>query len=1031
MTFPLKKRSLTSRWLWPLLVLALLLGQASPARADSAYTYWLKLREALFFLDRPLSLPPGALKVTVGGEKEGGGSVITRILGPNQAAFEAYVARLNESERAAFLREFLDGMTKGRYVAQDVRDEDGRQQISDRTMLIGRNFRNAGLPELQAAFESWLAKAGDESFSFITPSARQRIFRGTLVPGTEIEPLAKQEHIEGQQVFEDWVPLYGDPQRYILGVETQVSNTGWEIKLAPMDDLIAYERMVKWFRESLEVNGELYPAPGHTRIVFKVGDGFDEDGLVEALRALQAYIVVRGMAGKMMLERSLTIDKAVHPDDILYELETERGVFRLEPERFGKGTLAIEFRVGSNSEAMRNLFLPLMISMISTNDFRHLKPNSWSFIDGDELENLKGGDLAKRFGVRVDEAASCLRRLRDARMVYNEDERIIHPNYWVPFWRWENAPFLGARKKALLKTLTRAFIESVARWKSPQYSDFQSAFQTWARASRLSSDLLAYLEPPRLKSGLADVRKALLFPSAAAQAGAVDPNSIDLGLERTARLPVSAQTLRDQVGGDPAWLGTLFDATPGERRDILRGTAAALARRLGAPQTPKLLADSLHQPDTSHGHGIALAYEIKDPAKRKWRVEWDGIGRSYDPDGEVIPDSVRGGHVEIVTPKAAPTAEELVAEDAAFDAQDLIPDPEFGGGHINVDLAPFSAKALARFLRIFHRHRGILALLFQDVSRLRSAEPVEVSPELERSLENFAGDDAELERLLYDERYFNMYVGRKTRYLQLDMGAYFQDVIPPELISADYDLAIEPWRPQFRANPDARKAEFRLFNSPRNALEAALQIRVVRALADVALDPAIPIDPIVQDVDYRAYLNSPTMAEADFATAMEQLRLDPKDYRPFLIEGLEATREYLMSDLGSAKLAQYLARPAPDSTLWGRATEPRPANQAIASAGKPNELPIPAQGQALADRRAAVNATAAELRERKAADLAPGSPDEGILVRNWERDCATKLKQKTKTLKPVGLGTGEVGDLWNTDILIVISNPWEQHADAA
>ena len=144
-------------------------------------------------------------------------------------------------------------------------------------------------------------------------------------------------------------------------------------------------------------------------------------------------------------------------------------------------------------------------------------------------------------------------------------------------------------------------------------------------------------------------------------------------------------------------------------------------------------------------------------------AEWDGVGRNYTAEGEVVQGSQRGGHIEIVTPKFNPTYEEMNAVYTAMEKEGVIPSLRAGGGHINIDLAPFKGKPreLARFLAIFHEHRGILSFMFQNINRSAAAEAVEISPRLKAELRDFRGTETQLKQLLYNERYFNQRLGRK------------------------------------------------------------------------------------------------------------------------------------------------------------------------------------------------------------------------------------------------------------------------------
>src|SRR5690606_32091344 len=143
--------------------------------------------------------------------------------------------------------------------------------------------------------------------------------------------------------------------------------------------------------------------------------------------------------------------------------------------------------------------------------------------------------------------------------------------------------------------------------------------------------------------------------------------------------------------------------------------------------------------------------------------------------------------------------------------------------------------------------------------------PLEISNELSQRLKNFDGSQEELKKLLYDEQFFNTRYGRKTRYVQLDLSAYFQDVIPEEFLTEDFDIQspVDPWRRTFRVDPKIRKAEFRMFNAPRDAVESALQIRLVRAMLSKALNEEGELSGKVQEVNHLKYLQNPALALTD------------------------------------------------------------------------------------------------------------------------------------------------------------------------
>ena len=152
---------------------------------------------------------------------------------------------------------------------------------------------------------------------------------------------------------------------------------------------------------------------------------------------------------------------------------------------------------------------------------------------------------------------------------------------------------------------------------------------------------------------------------------------------------------------------------------------------------------------------------------------------------------------------------------------------------------------------------------------------------LASELKNFQGTETELKRLLYNERYFNRRIGRKTRNVQIDMSAYFQDVIPARHLHLDFDMKNphDPWRPQFRVNPGIRKMEMRLFDAPLDMYESSMQIKLVRALLDTALNTNFELSGNITGFDYERLSGNPEYANRELERMCRQLRLNPNEYR--------------------------------------------------------------------------------------------------------------------------------------------------------
>jgi hypothetical protein len=585
-------------------------------------------------------------------------------------------------------------------------------------------------------------------------------------------------------------------------------------------------------------------------------------------------------------------------------------------------------RAGTKSNPIRRTVQEAIVSRYAAGDLEKFAAHPWKLVPLNL--DLSAATLSRRFGLSTLEAAASSRAL--TRIESNVAGRSIKRNYLVPLWNWEDAPFLSESKKAQLKKLTATFLRSVSKGQTASPYVVHDAMAAWVQISGLDRDIENYIRPaPKLAQDLDQLMK--FKPT---RAGPVDPNQVDLGIEFTARYPIKPVTeMTDQLRsptGARFWMQTYYDLSPDERRDVLKKLANEVGKRASGGSTAYEV-EPLDEGD--HGHDLVMGYEVKDTQNRSWRIEWDGVGREYEASGTLIPGSGRGGHIEIVTPKHTPTQAELHAVFGSFEKVGLVPSLKAGGGHINVDLAPFEGKPheMARFLTEFHENRGILSLMFQSPGRLRSGEPLEISRNLADRLRDFHGTEEELKQLLYNERYFNTRLGRKTQYNQLNMNAYFQDVIPPEFLHSDFDIKNDPWRRNFLVDPGTRKAEFRLFNAARDEREAALQIKLVRAMLDKALNDHAPLSGLAQAVDHEAYLRNPEKAERDFQKLMTKLHLDPEEYRPFLLQGLNDTRLAVESQY-YVPLTEAL-KPYPKQAGWGRAVASRSPMQALNSEERP------------------------------------------------------------------------------------------------
>jgi hypothetical protein len=893
-------------------------------------------------------LPGMNAGVTFGAEKEASSWLLSMAMGPKAREFKVIIKWLDDNKRETYLRDFFTNWTKNSNgyrttrledgtvfdFATDVVDIDSEPKTINLEKFAGVNFAEADLSQLDTLFDEWLEMTEDRPFSFLRPSYRKQIFNRTA-PGLE--------DLDKFNEFVEWQPNFGLAERYLENAhETGVG--GWEINFKPQNTYAEFEEMILWFRKTLKNSGKLFQAPGHQRIVFAKHPDLPEQKLAELYKNIQALIIIEGIAGKTNIEFSNYKD--VQNDGMLRRLRTERGVIRLEGSRFSREedadfkSMAVEFRAGTKDIRLSRFYQTVFSSRVATNDFSGLTDiDDWTLYESklySSDHNTWGGDidpekLVERFGITRTKATKAARIA----------ENYSSAQFMIPLWGWDdpNIPFLTKEKQILLKGLTKDFLEQVAKidetgGEEQAKLSLQSLMRSWVKTSQLSADIRSYIVPKRDFSMTRDLLEFKLPEGRNYVRNIQNVNDIDLGIEYSGRFPlkINAQYSEEVINmGDMrnSWLNTGSDLTVEEKEAYIKKIATDLGTELGAEQVAEKV-----EGVSGHGHGLDISYSIRDSKDRKWEVQWDGIGRSYTENGEVIPESVRAGSIELVTPKFTPDSEEIKAVFRAFDTNGVLPHLGSGGGHINIDLAPFEGnpKALARFMSIFHEHRGIISLMFQKLNRVKNAEPLIISDELRHALKNFTGTEKELKKLLYNERYFNTRYGRKSRYIQLEMSSYFQDVIPARYITEDFDIAspVVEWRRQFRVDPKIRKMEFRLFNAPRTPTESALQIRLVKAMLSKALNENGALSGAVQEVNHEYYTRSQDLTYRNLKKMCNDLGLDINDYRPALAEGMSnvdlALRSKFYQPLGEILEAN------PHQIGWGNAINPR--RTAISSEGR-------------------------------------------------------------------------------------------------
>ena len=916
----------------------------------TAYRNWFDLAEDRRFLrDRELKVVGRNMPITYGGEKEGSSTMITRVMGPSSNQFQEAVEELDSTKRNSFLKNFLgnwkkDGTDSYRTykkegqridLANDVLTLSEDNPKIDMSIFDGIDIERANITQLEDLFEKWLAQTNNNPFSFIKPTTRRKIFGGNL-PGLK-KQWALDEFFDSSS---KWVPLLGDSEKYLIGAHrTGAANGyGWEVNFKPQKSYGAFERMVAWFKKSLSIKDlssgkvKLFQSLGHQWIVMPNPTNLNKKKLYETLKIIQALIVVEGIKGRTNIEYAH--HKTIHSDEDIMYGQAERGVIRFmngnsSPFNVENST-ALELRAGTKDPRVQQFIHQVISSRMANNDWSGIiEGDKYTLIDTDFLYDLAYREeseirkLSDLFEVTENQMKKAMERIQSSG---------VKKEFLIPFWGWYDKlnPIVGTNKQEILKKLTNELILEIG--KLPQNGQTQkhiyNLIRGWVKGTKLAEDMRKYLMPIPRKLA-ADFHKVPVSRSR----GAVDVNKIDLGIEFSAKMPIKSinkLTTTPLEDDKKHWMQTTIDLLPEERDELIKNMAKELSVKLGGN------GQTTHLSDDGHGHGLDIAYEIKDSEQRKWRVEWDGIQRSYKPNGDLVQGSVHGGSIELVTPKFNPTTKELDSVFEIFNKFNVIPSLKSGGGHVNIDLAPFKNKPakLARFLSIFHQYRGVIALMFQKAGRLKSAEPVDITDEFARSLANFSGSEEELKKLLYNNRYFSTRVGRKTRYIQLDVSSYFQDVIPEEFITEDFDISstTTPWRRQFRVDPKIRKAEFRMMDAPQNAFESALQMKLVRAMLDKSFNSNASLDGLLQKVDLDDYLENPEKAFTDVESMCDFLGLNEKEYRLMVNQGLDWYEAYKKSSFFRALPDKFSMNPKTDG--WKQAVSKRSNAQAIGSEGR-------------------------------------------------------------------------------------------------
>lgn len=941
------KNHLSSNRIFPLVVVLSLiagctlqsaqLNSTSESEGDkdglALKNYSTLLRSSLLKTDEQVMVRGTNRPLTFGAEKEGKSSIITLIGGPGEKLIKDLFFRY-ERELVGVFKLWRDG----RQVSNEVRRLDGTD------ITLNPNGYRSGNDAADA--KQWFTDAGDSWFAQLTPETRRKLFLASAKDfGGDRMGFQAQFLADLLRNFGRYVVLPGPAEQYIHSFANE-GNGLWEIQFKPQLSLGKFEEMVDWFRSTFaqtDAAGEevLYDSPGHIRLGMTLepieSSKDPEAGLKkigEVARLGQLWLMQSALAIQSDALVSPHLAPATDADFrprqqegklVLDSRSTQRTLMRVEYSRFAHygfnfPHLTLEMRTGLKDRTRRAVLLALMGSRLSSLDF-------------DGISDSTDYDL---FSDKANPENKCVQAGRSLPFLGANTDRFIS---FMTGFRYDKVPWL-AEKHPFMTRLGNALEDACGRIDpnapgSERTDSLKMLLQDAATVSSIRRDIEHKLRPVN-GLPLKGIHKVKIAKNAS------DVNAVDLGIEFSARFPTETlvESTEERFLGRKDWLKTAFTLTEEARALFLYQFSRRLAKALGVHEDSP---EADYDAEAAHGHGIKKAWTFKDAKGKKWRAEWDGIGRSYDGEGEIIEGSLRGGHIELVTPKFVPDPASIQKVFKVFDDLNIVPRRDMGGGHINIDLTDFECnpKALARFITLFHRNRDIIAHLFQAPNRIKSAEPLDIDPKLAARLANFNGTALDLKKMLYRYRYFNTRLGRKTRYVQLDLSAFFQDVIPRRFITNDFDInnvAKVPWRPQFRVNPLIRKAEMRMFNAPRNEIEAFLQIKLVRSMLNIAINSNEPLTADVRPVDFAALVNDPAATHTRFLEVMKELQLDASQYYNLFWEALAYNRGYVNMSYYRTPAEVFADFPQTENSLWRNPLkEGRTVNEGLFSEDRPFE----------------------------------------------------------------------------------------------
>lgn len=550
----------------------------------------------------------------------------------------------------------------------------------------------------------------------------------------------------------------------------------------------------------------------------------------------------------------------------------------LDPKNATEFVTDWELRSG-NKGAQRDLIESMLESRLVSGDYTGIRDfRSYNFDPSAPIQDIVGPFVRNGKDIQTLEQFELLHPMMEYSTRRNAKNHMRN-RILAPLLPWENRLDLAYKLPLLQKAQTdyaRGLVKVAEKYlravKQPHISNerryelrdevvekLEVLVYKFTTATRLHMDFENYLRP-----------KPKTFPSIRVNAtGPINPNTIPLGIEYSFRFPLELRPTSQKMA-----------------RDQILSLAEDFA--VGRP-VQEISKTTPH----AHGHGVSVKFTVQDSQNRTWRFEWDGIQREYNKQGLV--ENAWGGHTEVVTPKFSP--EEITKEvnplyiTAA--KHSMYANRSYGGAHVNFDIsflqklpAKQGTRAVLNLISFYESHQDMIRFMWQSPRRTHAAYPVKLTPDFAQKIATFKGDWKDLGKMLYESRYFNTFIGRKPKYVPLNLTALMTDIVPTSYIEKTLDIRNEKqaWFPNF--NKVHGRGEARLFDAPTNAENAALQIKYWRALMDKAFNSTQPI-PLVRK--YSADIMNQWKAQPekwlqDAEAHLKDLGLNPEEFRFLLWE---------------------------------------------------------------------------------------------------------------------------------------------------